>query len=304
MTEKRFRSRVINKHDIEANWKLAVNFKPLIGEWIVYDPDENYDYARFKMGDGETFVNDLPFCNDVITEEDVDLMVGYPVGNLPENDQESIVQQVIAALGTPVFGRVEDDKDIILTATNLAAGTYTYYFEDANGERRLIGTDAVAEEPKYTNVIPLSIAADGTQFVGANGEDGYKTGTRINSSGVEVSANTIVTGYIPATVADKFYFYDIDLSADSNKYHKIAIYDENFTFLSGWDVMSMYNAKDSEQVIAEGVSFDENGILATYSPLAFRYAVGSTVVNKTAYIRVCAGTINENSVITKNEPIV
>lgn len=49
------------KHDIEAHWKLAKNFIPKAGEIIVYDPDETHDYARFKCGDGVTYVNDLPF---------------------------------------------------------------------------------------------------------------------------------------------------------------------------------------------------------------------------------------------------
>lgn len=220
-------------------------------------------------------------------------------------DQEAIVQQVIAALGTPVFGRVDADNNIILTG-ELADGTYTIKYEDAEGEQTVIGTlnHTVIPEPTYTNVIPLSINADGTQFVGTNGEDGYKTGTRLNSSGAETSGSTAVTGFIPATVADKFYFRDIDLSVDTAKHHRIAIYDASFTYLNYWDIVGMYSSKDNSQVSAEGVSFDENGKLATYSPLAFRYIVGSDVVNKTAYIRVVAGTITENSIITKNEPIV
>lgn len=220
-------------------------------------------------------------------------------------DQEAIVQQVIAALGTPVFGRVDADNNIILTG-ELADGIYTIKYEDAEGEQTAIGTlnHTVIPEPTYTNVIPLSINSDGTQFVGTNGEDGYKTGMRLDSSGREKSASTAVTGFIPATVADKLYFRDIDLSADADKYHRIAIYDASFAYLGHWDITGIYSVKDNEQVISEGVSFDENGNLATYSPLAYRYIVGSAVVNKTAYIRVCAGTITENSIITKNEPIV
>ena len=56
-----FKTRVINKHDTEANWALATNFKPLKGEVIVYDVDANYTYPRFKVGDGITSVPNLPF---------------------------------------------------------------------------------------------------------------------------------------------------------------------------------------------------------------------------------------------------
>lgn len=39
----------------------ATNFTPLASEIIVYDPDENYDYPRIKIGDGKTNINSLPF---------------------------------------------------------------------------------------------------------------------------------------------------------------------------------------------------------------------------------------------------
>ena len=63
---KRVKSRVINKHETEANWKKAVNFIPEQAEHIVYDIDENYNYERLKIGDGVTPVNDLPFYDENI----------------------------------------------------------------------------------------------------------------------------------------------------------------------------------------------------------------------------------------------
>ena len=64
MSEKNtLRTRLVNKHDIEANWLKAENFTPLQGELIVYDVDENYSYERIKMGDGVTNVNELPFIS-------------------------------------------------------------------------------------------------------------------------------------------------------------------------------------------------------------------------------------------------
>lgn len=61
MAEKRFYGRLVQKHDVQANWEKAVNFIPMTGEIIVYDPDDNYSYARVKVGDGETLVSNLPF---------------------------------------------------------------------------------------------------------------------------------------------------------------------------------------------------------------------------------------------------
>lgn len=61
MSEKTFMTRIMHKHDIEANWLVATNFVPFEGELIVYDPDNTYTYSRFKIGDGITNVNNLPF---------------------------------------------------------------------------------------------------------------------------------------------------------------------------------------------------------------------------------------------------
>lgn len=58
------KTRVMQKYDSEANWKLATNFKPMKGEVIVYSPDDDYSYPRIKIGDGASFVNDLPFITE------------------------------------------------------------------------------------------------------------------------------------------------------------------------------------------------------------------------------------------------
>lgn len=74
--EKTLQTRIINKHDTEANWKLQTEFIPLVGEVIVYDKDNNYSYERMKIGDGATIVNALPFVNDYITQEQINAICG------------------------------------------------------------------------------------------------------------------------------------------------------------------------------------------------------------------------------------
>lgn len=62
MAEKNFNNvRIVNKHDIEANWLKATNFTPKQGEIIVYDVDSTHSYERIKIGDGVHNVNSLPF---------------------------------------------------------------------------------------------------------------------------------------------------------------------------------------------------------------------------------------------------
>ena len=57
-------ARVAHMHDIESNWNRTNNFIPRVGEVIVYDPDINYSYSRFKLGDGKTDVKLLPFSTE------------------------------------------------------------------------------------------------------------------------------------------------------------------------------------------------------------------------------------------------
>lgn len=64
MAQKNINARLQNKHDVEANWLGLENFIPLQGEFIIYDPDEQYSHVRVKVGDGVTNVNALPFITD------------------------------------------------------------------------------------------------------------------------------------------------------------------------------------------------------------------------------------------------
>lgn len=70
-------------------------------------------------------------------------------------DQESIIQQVVTALGTPVFGTVDENNNIVLTG-ELVNGTYTLKYEDAEGNLMEIG--AIVVSAGDTSVaIPLNL---------------------------------------------------------------------------------------------------------------------------------------------------
>lgn len=128
-------------------------------------------------------------------------------------DQESIVQDVLAALGTPVFGRVDADNNIILTG-ELADGTYVLKYEDAEGNLTEIGT---LEHGSYKNL------ADPTSADWLNGQ-------RLNSSGeVKTEAVAYTTNYIPLKVGDvvrirglNIYFYN-----SASGYSTVHFYNES-----------------------------------------------------------------------------
>lgn len=119
MANQRVKTRIQNKHDFEINWVQAT-FPPFAGEIIVYDREtdaegnicttkiggvdtpvvpvtladgsvraEAYTYARFKIGDGITPVNDLPFAQDNIDLSEYALKSEIPnvndfITNIPE----------------------------------------------------------------------------------------------------------------------------------------------------------------------------------------------------------------------------
>lgn len=58
---KRLNTRIIHKHATAAVWDRKSSFIPLQAELIVYDKDDEFNYERYKIGDGSTPITDLPF---------------------------------------------------------------------------------------------------------------------------------------------------------------------------------------------------------------------------------------------------
>lgn len=65
MAEKTLQSRIIQKHDTAANWALATNFIPKLGEIIIYDADDNNSKPKIKIGNGIDKVSDLEFFSSI-----------------------------------------------------------------------------------------------------------------------------------------------------------------------------------------------------------------------------------------------
>lgn len=86
---KTFYTRIQNKHDTATAWNSST-LVPYAGEIIVYDPvakDENGNYTeapRFKIGDGERTVPNLPFADDKVLDliDDAIDQIGTSMANL------------------------------------------------------------------------------------------------------------------------------------------------------------------------------------------------------------------------------
>lgn len=88
-------TRIITAHDIEENWNAKPEIVPLRGEQIIYDPDETYPYARYKVGDGTTPLKDLPFGVDRAIEAFLSVQDGIVIldgGEITTYPQQSLTK--------------------------------------------------------------------------------------------------------------------------------------------------------------------------------------------------------------------
>lgn len=215
-------------------------------------------------------------------------------------DQEAIVQQVITALGTPVFGRVDADNNIILTG-ELADGTYIIKYEDGEGNTTVVGT--LDTSPGYTNMLLRAVDADGNPY---NGGQGWKTNTRLNSSGVESTSSAEgmeCTGFIPFKRGDVIRFSGITMNKDNaNSSRSYFIqYDSNKTMLKQWIVAGFNDAIKNGSVLT-----DADGNIRQINTGMFpdeNSGDGFPIYTNAAFFRISADEINADSIITINQEI-
>jgi hypothetical protein len=68
------------------------------GEIIVYDKDEQHDFVRTKIGDGETYINDLPFVNNAIID-----VASLPTEYINYEAIYRVIDTVVYDYGSPLY---------------------------------------------------------------------------------------------------------------------------------------------------------------------------------------------------------
>ena len=203
-------------------------------------------------------------------------------------DQEDIVQQVIIALRTPVFGTIDANNIITLTGV-LGEGAYTIKYEDGEGNVTEIGTLNTNSGPSYTNWIPKAINADGTIYNGV----GYQKGIRYSaSSGTETTTNAediYSTGLIPAKAGDVIYMKNITLKKASSIGNAHHIYRFPSLSLSNGTSADIGATPETWQAVWDGAGVLTQCTIPTDKTIS--------------YIRVQAEYIGPDSILTINEPI-
>ena len=159
MSNKILKTRIIQKHDTEANWKLVTNFTPLNGEIIIYDEDENYNYKKIKIGNGTDNVNDLDFIKfdgydnlllkteQELTDEEVNqIHKNLKLENLPTTEQVESLYKTLSSDRTLRFYCIED------VVINLN-GVPTTYPANSNVEVKFVEDDVFEIIPTSDNSI-------------------------------------------------------------------------------------------------------------------------------------------------------
>ena len=117
-------TRVINKHDTEANWNSHPSFIPDKSEIIVYDKDNNYNYPRVKIGDGVTTVVALPFIDDNTLTSVSNLQT--EVNNVKASTSDE-------ALNTKVNAIIQDIGSLTIDLNSAESGTVPFTNSDMLG---------------------------------------------------------------------------------------------------------------------------------------------------------------------------
>lgn len=212
-----------------------------------------------------------------------------------EEDQESMVQQVLTVLGTSILGNVDENNNIVITS-DLEDGTYTLKYEDENGNQTKIGVIKIGNVALYTNQLD---------------EGGVQKGYRLSSSGepdpVTGTNPTFVTDYIRidngAVVRLKNCFIDTDGIGGINASATVSTYGKGCTSLmialcnSSKQILNSYSwysiTSETNACIIDMVKDSEGKVT--------QFTINRTGI---AYIRLTLGGDPDNAIMTINEEIV
>lgn len=161
----------------------------------------------------------------------------------------------------------------------------------------------VDEKPAYTNMLPNAINADKTEFVGTNGEDGYKTGYRLNSSGVETAQGGMcVTGFIPVKMGDIVRLANLTMKGASSNtnynYLYIYLYDSSFARITPNGYVTGNN--NGWPASSENFVIGTDGNLSAFTINTSIFGGANTNV---AYVRFSAQSITDATIVTVNQEI-
>ncbi len=178
-----------------------------------------------------------------------------------------------------------------ITATAYSEGVVTIAEVTGN----VVITAKAQAKPNFTNLVPLSINPDGTDY-NVDG-DGYDNGVYVNSSGAEAARkNSTLTGYIPVTTGAKTIRIAGEGISIDPIYTRIISYDANFKFLNGSPYQNM-GVQHSSGAYYQGKLIEEDSTVIT-----LELEKGSILASG-VYLRVCINGDGADLVVTIDEEI-
>ena len=213
------------------------------------------------------------------------------------NDALTITEgESYSAILTPTI--VGDETNIVITmgGTDITSSVYTsstgaILINSVTGNIVITASTIVVENTDPNNLIPQSINADGSSFIGSNGEDGYISGFRLSSTGtLKEATNHSVTGFIPVISGDTIIFKNIKYKlGQANNYIAFYKYENNtMTHIYSCNSESFTNY----YYIFFDCETDENNYLT-------KFTLGDNAGY--THMRVSALNLDNTSVITKNK---
>lgn len=246
--------------------------------------------VKYEMEDGRTID---------IGNLELDTNVYYSIANNLTNCVSSNGAAEIAADGsysaTITANSGYELESVVVTMGGMPVAVENGVIEIASVTGNIVVTATATEKtggPHYTNWLPLSVDADGSDFVGAHelGGDGWEYGYKISGSTGNPSATdgAYVSGFIPTTPRDVIRIKNIAVYPAVST-NNIVFYDENKA--------RVYSAKNgADPTFNIGVRMDGD----------VYYFSGSTFTDAAniAFFRFSCGGITEETIVTINEEIL
>lgn len=188
-------ARIVQKHDTQANWDKAINFIPKNGKIIVYDADDNYPYARTKIGDGVTTVGNLPFAVPEILNTNI--VNGEAVGSL--RTISSATEDDTYKIGTHAFTEGYDTKATVYAAhaegeSTIASGRSAHaegYFTIASASKQHVQGQFNATGDNYAHIVGNGTSTEersNAHTLDWNGLGWFAGGLKIGGTGQDDAA--------------------------------------------------------------------------------------------------------------------
>lgn len=221
--------------DFTADWHEGYNYVGFATAKECPTEKGGFTWCLFKGNKGDQGEQGIQGEKGKTPEKGVDYFT--------DGDKAEMITAVMEAIGTPVYGTVDENKHILLSGRNLVDGSYTCSIEMENGNIVPIGAfekDMNAVVPTYPNQIPISTDIDGSTF----NDIGYMEKRRLGSSytvstldNENASSPAFVTGFIPVKEGDVITlencYIDSNTISDTSVYGhatnalQIGVYGEN-----------------------------------------------------------------------------